>query len=389
MPDKSLGTNKKRNQSSCPLLSELVAHLERIAPLAAAESWDNVGLIAAPHGNPIIKNVLVALDLTRDVLAECRRQKSDILICYHPPVFKPLTKLSPAGDTPESLTLELFRMGVAIYSPHTALDVVDGGTNDALAAALKIKVVGSLTDPRSVEPQFKLVTFVPEGAVEKMATVIFAAGAGCIGKNSRYTCCSFRIPGQGTFRGDQTTHPAVGHKGRLELVPEIRWETLVGQSALTAAIDALKTSHPYEEPAYDVIPLANPVSVPGMGRVGELPQPTELGRLAKTAKRQLGAASVHMAGEVKRVVSTCALLAGSGGRLALDAHRLRPFDVLITGEMKHHDLLAYQAADINVVLLGHATSEAPVLPVLAAMLETQWPTLRVTVSTPGTLTFPV
>ncbi len=389
MPDKSRIVETKRDQPNYPRLSDMAAYLNKIAPLAAAESWDNVGLIAAPRGNPTIKRVLIALDLTRDVLDECRRQKIDMLICYHPPIFKPLAKLIPAGDTPESLALELFRMGVAIYSPHTALDVADGGTNDALAAALQIRVVGSLTDVPAAERQFKLVTFVPEDAVETMAAAIFATGAGCIGKNSRYTCCSFRSPGQGTFRGDETTQPAVGNKGRMEMVPEIRWETVVGESALTAAIDALKTAHPYEEPAYDVIPLANPIAAPGMGRFGELTASVELGTFAKHAKRRLGAATVQVAGHATSAVRTCALLAGSGGRLAIDAHRSRPFDVLITGELKHHDLLAYRAASINVILLGHAASEAPVLPVLAAMIETQWPMVRPTVLKPVATTLPV
>ena len=383
MPDKSRIVETKRDQPNYPRLSDMAAYLNKIAPLAAAESWDNVGLIAAPRGNPTIKRVLIALDLTRDVLDECRRQKIDMLICYHPPIFKPLAKLIPAGDTPESLALELFRMGVAIYSPHTALDVADGGTNDALAAALQIRVVGSLTDVPAAERQFKLVTFVPEDAVETMAAAIFATGAGCIGKNSRYTCCSFHTPGHGTFRGDETTHPAVGEKGRLEVVPEIRWETVVHQTVLSQAIAALRGAHPYEEPAFDVIPMANPSTHPGMGRIGTLPELTTLSELARIAKKRLRLPLVQITGSASAQVRTCAIVAGSGGKLALEARRKVPFDVLITGELKHHDLLAYRAAGIHVLLLGHGESETPVLHSLSDSLRQLFPGLEIAVIQPG------
>ncbi len=369
-----------------PRLSDVVTHLQQIAPLTAAEPWDNVGLLTSPCGNPMVHSVLIALDLTRTVWADCCRRKTNLLICYHPPIFKPLIKWIPSGDTAESLAMKLFHAGTSIYSPHTALDVAEGGTNDVLAATFKLKRVRSMTASRSAEPQFKLLTFVPANAVETVAAALFATGAGCIGKNSRYTSCSFRTPGEGTFRGDETTHPAVGKKGRLEVVPEIRWETVVGQSVLGAAIDALQLAHPYEEPAYDVIPLANPQTGPGMGRLGELSEPMRLDHLAQYAKRRLRIPHVQIAGRADGLMRTCALVAGSGGKMALDAWHKQPFDVLITGELKHHDLLAYRAAGINVLLLGHAASETPVLSALAENLQHHWPMIRVTATTPDPLT---
>ena len=365
-----------------PKLSDVVAQLEKIAPPAYAEPWDRVGLLAAPSSDRPVRRILIALDLTVEVYEQCRKKKTDLLICYHPPIFDPIRTLVPRDCTPPSLAMELFRRGVAIYSPHTALDVAEGGTNDALAAALGLHVERSMQPGREIDPQFKLVTFVPSEAVEKLAAAVFEAGAGHIGKNSRYTCCSFHTPGHGTFRGDETTHPAVGKKERLEVVPEIRWETVVHQTVLSQAIAALKAAHPYEEPAFDVIPMANPSTHPGMGRIGTLPKAIPLSELAKLAKKCLRLPQVQITGSASVRVRTCAIVAGSGGKLALEAWRKEPFDVLITGELKHHDLLAYRAAGIHVLLLGHGESETPVLQSLSARLRQIFPGLEIAVIQP-------
>src|SRR6185312_9529328 len=112
-----------------------------------------------------------------------------------------------------ALAFDAIRRGVAIYSPHTALDVADGGTNDMLADAIGLDPAtrGPL---RLVQPkarQYKLVTFVPPKDLARVSDALFAAGAGRIGQ---YTQCSFRSPGTGTFFGEEGTNPTVGQRGR-------------------------------------------------------------------------------------------------------------------------------------------------------------------------------
>ena len=82
---------------------------------------------------------------------------------------------------------------------------------------------------------------------------VFAAGAGRIGAYER---CSWYAAGTGTFRGGEGTSPALGEAGREERVPELRVETVVRDDALEAVVAALRGAHPYEEPAFDVYPLA-------------------------------------------------------------------------------------------------------------------------------------
>lgn len=98
----------------------------------------------------------------------------------------------------------------------------------------------------------KLVWFVPENALDATRDAVFAAGAGRIGEYER---CSWYAVGTGTFLGGESTDPAIGERGREERVPELRVETVVPGERVEAVVAALRASHPYEEPAFDVYPL--------------------------------------------------------------------------------------------------------------------------------------
>ena len=98
----------------------------------------------------------------------------------------------------------------------------------------------------------KLVWFVPAEALDATREAVFEAGGGRIGEYER---CSWYTAGTGTFLGGEETDPAVGESGREEHVPELRVETVVPADTLAEAVAALRSAHPYEEPAYDVYPL--------------------------------------------------------------------------------------------------------------------------------------
>jgi len=100
----------------------------------------------------------------------------------------------------------------------------------------------------------KLVWFVPTESLEATRLAVFEAGAGRIGDYER---CSWYTAGTGTFFGVEGTEPAVGEQGAEEHVPELRVETVVPEELLGDVVAALRDSHPYEEPAYDVYPLVD------------------------------------------------------------------------------------------------------------------------------------
>ena len=101
----------------------------------------------------------------------------------------------------------------------------------------------------------KLVVFVPREALERVRDALFAAGAGRIGDYER---CSWYTLGTGTFLGGETTAPSVGERGREERVAEVRLETVYPVEREAEVVAALRGAHPYEEPAFDLYPLADP-----------------------------------------------------------------------------------------------------------------------------------
>ena len=104
-----------------------------------------------------------------------------------------------------------------------------------------------------MEPaRVKLVWFVPLSHLEATRDAVFAAGGGAIGG---YRRCSFWTVGTGSFHGTEGTEPAVGVAGREERVTEARVETVVPWARVGAVVDALRDAHPYEEPAFDLLPL--------------------------------------------------------------------------------------------------------------------------------------
>jgi hypothetical protein len=99
----------------------------------------------------------------------------------------------------------------------------------------------------------KLVVFVPSEALDAVRDAVFAAGAGRIGEYER---CSWYTEGTGTFLGGEGANPTIGERGREERVPEVRLETVYPVDREEEVVRALRETHPYEEPAFDLYPLA-------------------------------------------------------------------------------------------------------------------------------------
>jgi dinuclear metal center YbgI/SA1388 family protein len=333
------------------LLRDLLTLLDAIAPTRYAESWDNVGLLL---GDPEqeITSVLLTIDYTPEVAAEARRENCNFIISYHPPIFQPIKRL-----TAPDLLFDAIRRGVAIYSPHTALDVAQGGTNDLLADILGLQDRQPL---RLIEPkarEYKLATFVPPEALEKVAEALFHAGAGRIG---HYTHCSFRTPGTGTFMGDATTNPTIGKPGVYEQTDEVKLETLCPIARLPEILQALRQSHPYEEPAFDLIQLAASQEKLGQGRIGNLPSATALPILLTRIKQDLSLPHLLVAGPSDQTITRAAVLAGAGREHLKDAIA-QGAQLYLTGEIPHHDALTAAKAGMTVVATLHSNSERATL----------------------------
>jgi dinuclear metal center YbgI/SA1388 family protein len=238
--------------------------LERWAPRDLAWENDNTGLqVGSPAA--AVRRILVGLDPTEGLVHEAERKRADLIITHHPLLFTPLRTLDTS--TPRGrLLAALLRSGRTLYSAHTNLDFAPGGTSFALADRLGLQNVRFLS--QHSRTYRKVVTFVPEAAVDRVAEAMTAVGGGTIGN---YDSCSFRLRGTGTFRGNSRSSPRVGKRGRIERVEEVRLEMLVDERSLPAVLEAMRRAHPYEEVAYDVYPLENIHPGTGMGAIGTLP----------------------------------------------------------------------------------------------------------------------
>lgn len=364
---------------------DLTRAMERIAPPACAEPWDKVGLQAGRAEAALRGPVLLTIDLTEAVLAEAIEGRCGAIVAYHPPIFEPLNRVT--SETPrQRVVLGAIEAGLAIYTPHTALDAAAGGVTDWLCEGLSGstqpgRIAG---DCRALEPwdrrepgrAVKIVTFVPESALEKVRNALASAGAGIIGD---YRVCSFESRGRGTFLAGESASPAVGARGQLEAVEERRLEMVCSRAALPLALETLREFHPYEEPAVDVYERAGePERKIGAGRRLVLDQPATIAELADRLKAHLGRSRVRVAppdaGE--RRVRVLGVVPGAGEGLARRAGE-EGCELFVTGEMRHHQVLGALHAGLSVMLAGHTNTERGYLPRLADRLRGELPGLEV------------
>jgi dinuclear metal center YbgI/SA1388 family protein len=357
-------------------LAEVLALLERLAPLDLSEDWDNTGLLlepAAAAARPI-ERAFVCIDLSEAVLEEAIEREADFLIAYHPPIFRGLKRFR-ASSPEERVLLRALEAGVAVYSPHTALDAAEGGMNDWLARAFGPGRVSPLSAarPKAARQEFKLVVFVPPANVADLRSALSRElGAGNIGN---YSECGFELEGRGSFFGNEATQPRVGERGKLEFVAETRLEMRCPASALGELARLITAHHPYEEPAWDVYPLSTPAapSNAGAGRLVQLATPISLTEAIARLKAHLGlaqlrvaTASAHSSGNPIECVAVCA---GAGGSLFEREAKASCAQLFVTGEMRHHDVLAKLRAGSSVILSEHTHTERGFLPEFARRLE--------------------
>ena len=347
-------------------VKDIVEQIEKIVPLKLAQDWDNVGLLIG-DAQRNVKNILLTIDVTGDVAREAKRLKTDLIVSYHPIIWDGLKKIT--ADSPTGVVYNLIRSGIAVFSIHTALDSAIGGVNDGLAEIVGIRDAKPIGDyvEHPAGDNYKLVVFVPTKSAAKVSNAVFAAGAGTIGN---YSHCGFQAEGTGSFLPLKGAKPAIGKKGRIETVAEIRFETIVPAEKLDACIAAMKKAHPYEMPAFDIFKLYGSENKFGLGRIGKLEKPTQLSRIVERIKKYTGAKTFGIVGDEKRLVKTAAVCAGACGKI-INSVIAAKADLYLTGELKHHQALAAQEAGLTCICLSHTVSERFILKKLAKQLQKQ------------------
>jgi len=356
-------------------VKDIADRINEIVPLKLALDWDNVGLLIG-DGNKNVKSILLTIDITKNVVAEAKKLKTDMIVSYHPVIWDGLKKITP--DDNSAVVYELIRSNIAVLSVHTALDIASGGVNDGLAEILGIENAKPIGDfvPEPKGLNYKLIVFVPAKSTAKVANSMFAAGAGAIGN---YSNCSFSAPGEGTFLPLAGANPAIGKRGKLEKVPENRLETIVPAQKLDDVIEAMLKSHPYEMPAWDCFQIATSPTKYGLGRIGKLKKPTSIEEIIENIKKHTGAKTFGIVGKEKRTVRTAAVCAGSCGKI-INQVIAAGTDLYLTGELKHHQALAAKEAAVTCICLSHTNSERFILKKFAKQLKNHLDHVKITLS---------
>jgi dinuclear metal center YbgI/SA1388 family protein len=327
---------------------EITDHIESFAPLSYQESYDNAGL---QTGNPDqeVSAVLICMDVTDAVIEEAIRLEANLIISHHPLIFSGLKKLTGSNYT-ERLVIEAIRKDLSIYAAHTNMDAVLTGVNHKMGEKIGLKDTGIIAP--MADQLRKLVFFVPTDHAEAVRKEIFKAGAGHIGA---YDMCSFSTPGEGTFRGSEISDPFVGEKGSMHTEPELRVETIFPKDKENLIVQALIRSHPYEEVAYDIYPLANKYNQAGFGAIGEFEKPVDELSFLQLLKDRFNAKVIRHTRFLDRKIKKVALCGGSGSFL-LPGALASGADAFITGDYKYHQFFDADGR-ILVADIGHYESE--------------------------------
>lgn len=355
---------------------------ETWAPRALAWDRDNVGLQVGSMEREVQK-ILVALDVTPEVIEEARSNEVELIVTHHPLLFRPPRTVT-MDDRVGRMVIDLIQSDIALYSVHTNLDFSEKGVSFILAERLGLQNISVLK--RTTNDLRKLVVFVPADYVEKLTAAVGAAGGGVIGK---YDLCSFRLEGTGTFRPQEGSQPFAGKPGEFEKVSEVRLEMVVPRWRLNAVLAAMRGSHPYEEIAYDVYSLENETPSWGAGAIGLLPSEIRLKKFLKLVKEELHIPFVRYTGDDARKVHTVAVCGGSGADLTSEAIA-RGADAFVTADVRYHDFEAAQGR-IALIDAGHYETEQLCVAALVQHLQRHQQSIKdqVRVFQSATITNPV
>lgn len=331
-------------------IANIIHSLNTWAPLALQESYDNAG---TQVGNiqQDCTGVLVALDITEAIIEEAIEKKCNLIVSHHPLIFKGLKSIT-GKDYIERCIIKALQNNIVIYSTHTNLDALDYGVNQEIAERMQLENTQILS-PRP-DSLLKLYTYVPLANKEEVLAALFEAGAGHIGE---YSECAFQTEGTGSFKPSENANPTIGEAGgKREYVKEVKIEVIVPFYKSNAILQALKKAHPYEEVAYELIPLKNSQGNYGFGMTGQLKEAMSIEEFFNLLKEAFHLKVIkHTESNKIKEIKNVAICGGSGAFL-INAAKASKADIYITGDLKYHE---YFLAEEDIILadIGHFESE--------------------------------
>jgi len=332
-------------------IKDILNFLERgFADVTRQYDWDNSGKQLILNDQEI-KKAALALDPTEKVIEEAIKEGCGLLITHHPLFFGKIKSLD-VSKTSGRKVINAIRGNLSIISAHTSLDLADYSLNDYICEIMGAKVLSSFINEGKHE-YVKFAVFVPKTHADAVRQSMIDAGGGHIGN---YSGCTFSIPGEGTFMPGEGTTPFIGTKDVLEKVDEVRIETIIDKRKVGYLLDAVTKAHPYEEVAHDIYNLDMGKAY-GLGRVGGFDADVNAEDFLKTVKEKLGLDTLRLNMSPKgKTLRKFAVVTGSGASM-WKACKGAGVDVLLTGDMKHHDAIDAAENGILVVDAGHYETE--------------------------------
>ena len=329
-------------------VKELVNLLHQWAHPSLQESYDNSGLLTG-NVEDDVKGVLICLDSTEAIVDEAIDCGANVIVAHHPIVFSGLKRFTGATYI-ERVVIKAIRANIAIVAIHTNLDNLPlDGVNSMFASKLGLENTSVLRKQKNLLKKLKV--YVPEEHVELVKDALFKAGAGAIGN---YDECSYSYEGSGTFRANEQSNPYVGEINKRHTEKENCIEVIMPSFKVSSVLKAMKEAHPYEEVAYDLVPLDNEVATYGAGLIGDLPEEVSMSDFLGQVKKVMQCKVIKYAGK-ERTIKKVALCGGSGSFLLNDAKR-GGADIFITSDYKYHQF--FDAEDAIIIAdIGHYESE--------------------------------
>lgn len=347
-------------------VEEIYKFINEIAPFNISFDWDNTGLLIGGMDENI-SNILLALDVTKEVISEATHLGCNLIISHHPIIFRPIKNILNG-----SIPYLAVKNNLNVICAHTNLDLAEEGVNKCLASKFNLKNIESLCRSKRLEYN-KIVVFSPKECENDIVKAMSENGAGRFGN---YSMCSFTSDGKGRFMPEPGSNPYVGTQGLLEEVKEVKIEMVCPESKTNAAVKAMKEVHPYEEPAYDIFRDFSIYKEYYNGIIGDLEIPMNSDEFVKFVKEKLDCQGLRYTEINGKIIKKVALCSGAGGSYIKDALGSKA-DVFVTGEIKHSDILEANHNGMMVVDAGHFKTEDLVMDSLKAMLEQKFKKINI------------
>lgn len=334
-------------------LKQVVKRLEQYASLQLAGTWDNVGLLLEPSEPLAVQKVFVTNDLTEPVLDEAIAGHANLIVSYHPPIFAKLNRITQC-DWKQRIVSKCLEHRIAIYSPHTSWDAVNGGVNDWI-----LRAFDSLVE--RVEPVSPLLeSSVPSGpGLAKTVTINVESGA------AKDQLLSQVMAGQCVRDGGVrllSEQSVTG--GKDGTIKQIQLEFLASARGVADLVELLKpsygpTGNSSVLSSMRIVDLAKPqMSTAGNGRLAFLSEPTKIQECVDRLKKHFGMKHLRLGlangKTMQDKVSCVGVCAGSGSSVLANN---RKADLLVTGEFGHHEVLHENHRGVSCILTDHSNCE--------------------------------